>query len=159
MKTKTGQKHLVKCRCFLPQFSNWDDPPTHEFPVFSVIDENDEVIQKFVQCNNCGIVHKVIGLCQSEIVHKENLTSVTSIDDIKLSLDEKIIEVLDKYEVDNSTWEQVKFIIDNEIWGDFVLLTKDNDKELGLCQGKYVKILKRGVYSVESFAREEFVSI
>lgn len=152
-----GQKHFISCRCFLHQFRNLDDPPIYEFSVFSVIDNDDNVITKFAQCPNCKIIHKIVDICKSEIVHREHLTSIISVNDIKCSLDEKLIGILEQYEVDLSTWEQAKFIIDNEEWGSFISLTKEF--ESGLCQGKYLKILKKGIYSIESYARDEIISI
>jgi len=153
-----GQKHLVRCRCFLPQFRNMDDPPFHEIVVFSIVDD-ESVQMKYIQCPNCGIVHKVIDLCKSEIVHKEFLSSVVSIEDIKLSFDQKLIDILEKYEVNIASWEEVKFSLENEVWGTFIVLVNEDDKELGIRQGKYLKILKQGVYSIESYARDVFVSI
>jgi hypothetical protein len=61
-----GVKHLVRCRCILPQFKDKPNPPAHQFAVFSVLDDQDVLKVGFAQCNNCGIVHKVTDICLSE---------------------------------------------------------------------------------------------
>lgn len=170
--TKTCIRHLVRCRCILPQFKNHEDPPLHEFPVFSTgtvkkIDENEEGIDekveldvKYTQCPNCGIIHKVIDVCESIILSdKEYLSSIVTKEDLSFYLDEKIVEILEKYECDISKWEHSKYIIENEEWGSFIVLSSESDKSLGLRQGKYVKFLKKGLYSIEPFTREEIVSV
>ena len=63
-----GQKHLIKCRCVLPQFKKLDNPPVHKFVVFSALNEEGNVVTKYAQCNNCGVIHKVTDLCTSEII-------------------------------------------------------------------------------------------
>ena len=62
-----GFKHLVQCHCILPQYRKMKDPVFHKFVVFSTIDKKDNVEPKNVQCNNCGVIHKVFDICKSEI--------------------------------------------------------------------------------------------
>jgi hypothetical protein len=130
-------------------------PPVHQFVVFSIL-ENDVMKQKFVQCNNCGIVHKVVDLCKSEIVDKkEVLVASTTVDDIKVSLSKNICMVLETAQVDLPTWEHALFIVENKLWGDFVVLNSDSDGTSK--QGKIVKILGENLLKVETFMRDEVV--
>lgn len=152
-----GQIHLIRCRCFLPQFKNRDNPPNHEFPVFSIIDDDDNIKVKFSQCPNCGIVHKIVDICKSEIVQKEHLSSVLTINDIKISFPDKLIDVLEQYELDISKWEYIKFILENHKWGSFIVLASDTNS--GYKQGKYLRIMSESVFLIEDFVREEFLSI
>ena len=55
----------------LPQFRKSSEPVFHKFVCFSVIDEDDDLVQKFCECNNCGVVYN----------SEENI-SIMSIDDI-----------------------------------------------------------------------------
>jgi hypothetical protein len=152
-----GIRHLIKCRCFLPQFKNSKNIPEHQFVVFSVV-EDEEIIPKFVQCNNCGIVHKVIDICMSQIMNgKENLSSVATIDEIKSSLPERLITILQQYDVDISVWEQAQFIIENRQWGNFVILASDNMD--GMKQGKIVKIIGENLFKIDTFARNDFIGV
>ena len=151
----TGHRHLIKCRCFLPQFKNSANIPVHQFVVFSVM-EDDDIVPKFVQCNNCGIVHKVIDICMSQIMNgRENLASVVTIDELKSSLPEKLVTILQQYDVDISTWEQAQFIIENKQWGSFVILASDTID--GIKQGKIVKIIGENLFKVDTFARTDFI--
>lgn len=152
-----GQRHLIKCRCILPQFKNLKEPIFHQFSVFSIIDDNDVVQVSFAQCPNCGLVHKVIDLNKSELMSgREHMPSIKTIDEIKSSLDEKLVALLDSNSADLSTYEAVCFIIENQRWGEFVVLT--SDVEGGLRQGKYVRILGEHLFKVDTFVREEFLS-
>lgn len=151
-----GQKHLVPCRCVLTQFRQSTNPPRHHFTVFSVIDDDDKVVPKFSQCNNCGLVHKVTDLCMSEIVQgKEHMPSLLTIDDIKTSLPKNICDILESNDADLATWEMARFIIENKRWGDFVVISSES--ESGAKQGKYVRILSETMFKVETFYREESV--
>jgi hypothetical protein len=151
-----GQKHLIKCRCILPQFKGIQNPPTHRFVVFSVIKEDDIVQSKYVQCNNCGIVHKVTDICVSDIIQgKEAMASIVKVEDIKLSLPSNLTDILDRNSVDIATWEHAQFILENKQWGNFVILAQE--EEAGTKQGKYVRIMSETFFKVESFSREEVV--
>jgi hypothetical protein len=150
----TGAKHLIKCRCVMPQFKNLHEPPAHQFVVFSAIDELDQVQPKFAQCNNCGVIHKVIDICKSEILmNKEDMGSILKIDDIKPGLPPNLSKILEINDVDLPTWEAANFIIENKKWGEFVVLT--SDMEHGTRHGKYVQILGENLFKVNTFSREE----
>lgn len=153
--TVTGQKHLVKCRCVLPQFKSAKDPIRHQFIVFSLLDD-DVVRQKYVQCNNCGLIHRVTELGRSEIVAgKEHMNSLVTIDDIKVSLPQQLSALLEKSNVDLPTWEQAKYIIDQQRWGDIVLLSVESEGQQS--QGKYVRIMGPNLFNVDSFLRTQAI--
>ena len=147
-----GQKHLIKCRCVLPQFKRLENPPVHQFIVFSVIQEDETVKPRYSQCNNCGVVHKVVDVCKSEIVGgKENMNSLIKIEDIKPSLHPNFVGILESSQADLATWESVQFIVENKQWGQFVVLTNDSEGEE--IHGKYIRILGESMCKVETFMR------
>lgn len=151
-----GQKHLVKCRCVLSQFKNLQNPPEHQFVVFSAIDDDGNVIPKPAQCNNCGIVHKVIDICKSEVLHgKEHTGALLTIDDIRPSLHQNLITILDKNSADLPTWEACQYAVENNLWGSVITLTSDSEED-GKA-GKYVRILGESLFKVESYTRTEVV--
>jgi hypothetical protein len=153
---KKGYKHLIECRCVLPQFKNRKDPPKHKFVVFSVIDENDNVEHKYAQCNNCALVHNVIDICTSDIQHsKESSSFILSIDDIKISLNKDLSIILEKYKVDLASWEQAAFILENKEWGNFIMLEQEDEGESKL--GKYVRVLGENFFKIENFSRNEII--
>jgi len=151
-----GQRHLIKCRCVLPTFKGRVDPPAHRFIVFSVINDDDTVVSKFAQCNNCGVIHKITDICTSTIMTgRENMSSILTIEDIKIGLPSNLVDILERNNVDTSVWEQAKFILENKQWGNFILLAQEEDA--GVKQGKYAVIMSETFFKVESFAREEVV--
>lgn len=149
---KTGQKHLIKCRCVLPQFKKLENPPAHKFIVFSVIDDDGNVQQKYAQCNNCGVIHKIVDICKSEIqIGKEHMNSLIKLEDIKPSIHSNFSMILDSNNADIATWEAVQFTVENKQWGNFVVLTTDIEGDE--IHGKYIRILGETMCKVESFTR------
>lgn len=151
-----GQRHLLKCRCVLPQFKGGLNPPQHQFVVFSVVKDDDSVILKYSQCNNCGLIHKVTDICTSDVLPgKEAMGSIVGIDDIKLSLPSNLVDILERHNCDLPTWEQAQFILENKQWGNFIILAQEEDA--GTKQGKYARIMSETFFKIETFTREEVV--
>ena len=123
----TGIKHLIHCHCVLPQYRNANPVVYHQFIVFSEIDDSDTVKPKYSQCNNCGVVHKIIDICKSEIVTgRDEIRSILTIDDIKLTMPADLAHLLETYDCDLSTYENAKYILDHEKWGDKLVLIREN---------------------------------
>ena len=130
-------------------------PQPHQFVVFSVINE-DVIQEKFVQCNNCGLIHKVVDICKSEIQNsKEHMNSLITIEDIKSSLPQNIASILENNSADLATWEAVQFFLENKQWGNIVVLTKDNEGDQ--IHGKYIRVLGETLCKVETFSRSSGV--
>lgn len=148
-----GLKHLVECRCMLPQLRS--KGILHKFVVFSELD-GDSVKLKFAQCNNCGVIHKVTDICKSTVLSgKEHLSSILTIDDIKTSLvttSKDIAAALDRLNVDLATWENVKFIIVNKKWNNFVTLSSETED--GLVLLKYIVILGENLFRIDTHTKE-----
>ncbi len=152
----SGQKHLVKCRCVLPQFKHAVHPLQHQFTVFSVINDDDTVKPKFSQCTNCGVIHRITEIGRSEILSgREAMGSILKIDDIKPSLPDHLATVLENNQADLPTWEAVQFIIENQQWGNFVVMTSDTEGDTK--QGKYVRLLGEKMFKIETYERVEVV--
>lgn len=144
-----GVKHLVQCHCVLPQFRGRDNPVFHKIEVFSELDEEDNAIEKFIVCDNCGVVHKVFDLCRSEIqTQHETITSVRTIPEIKMSLDNDICDLLEKNNCHVSTWENIEFILENEIFDVPVVINRENIK--GKTNIKYLELKKNGKFKIKS---------
>ena len=147
-------KHLIECRCFLPQFSDMAQPPNHKFIVFSALDENGGVKQSYSQCNNCGVIHRVIEVGTSVTLKKESMMTLPTIDDIKTGLPDWLVGILEKNQCDElHTWQEAKFIIENELWGRFVVLAKERDGDM--TNGKILQLLGNKLYKVEIFERDD----
>jgi hypothetical protein len=153
-----GIKHIIGCHCMLPQYKNSPNPIFHKFVVFSIVDDSDTVIPKYSQCNNCGIIHKVVDLCRSEIITgKEELKSIASIDDIRLTLSDDICKLLDVYNVDMPTWEHVQFILEKKKWNSHVVLTKDAMEDE--TQGKMLQFDKEGKPKIATYIQHDVFEI
>ena len=129
-------KHLIECQCILSIFKNKTKPVYHKFKVFSQIDTNDKIKEKYVICNNCDIVHKVFEVCKSEIKWgSENLKSlVTTKEDIKFNLEsrhfENIVIELEKNNIDLCEWEYIEYLLDNKKEGQIVLNKSEIDNNI-----------------------------
>jgi hypothetical protein len=148
-----GQKHLVKCRCVLPQMKA--AAISHEFPVFSEVVDG-TVKTKYAQCNNCGIIHKIVDICTSEIMNgKEAMSSIVSLDDIKISMNPKLVAILEKNNCDLPTWEHAKYIVDNSRWGEVVVLSSDVEGDSRVI--KYMKIISETFFNIDMHIRKEML--
>jgi hypothetical protein len=83
------------------------------------------------------------------------MMALVTIDDIKGSLPENLVTILDLNQADLPTWEMANFIVENSRWGDIVVLTSDSDDDLR--QGKFVRIISEKLAKVETFVREEVI--
>jgi len=145
-----GVKHYVECHCVIPQYGKSKKPLYYKFKAFSEIDNGNNVKCKFLQCPNCNVVHKVIDLCKSEImIGTENSPVVTTMIDIKLSLPENLVELLEKHNLSIADYEHLEFIIREKKWEDYIVLVKEENKEK--IEGKILKFSSEGKPRVEPF--------
>ena len=147
-------KHLIECNCILPQFLNHRPTVFHKFVVFSVIDENGDFIPSVVQCPHCGAVHKVLEVFTSKQLPKETHVLVPNIEDLKSSMPERYVTILERYNCELPTWQEVQFIIDNELWGKFVILTREQEDD-GSMAGKYLSVLGTTLCRVSDFTTDK----
>jgi hypothetical protein len=151
-----GIKHYIECHCVTPQFRNAKKPIYFGFSVFSVLQEDDTVDEKFVQCPNCGVIHRVHDLCRSEILSgKDESAVIRSLDDIKLSIPENLVQLLEANKTSFADYEKLEWIINNEVWDESVILV--SDIEDGTRTGKLLKFNKSGRPRVEPFASVELI--
>ena len=150
-----GVKHLIQCRCILPTLKSKKDPPLHSFVVFSIENEDSTLIEKYTNCNNCGILHKVTALCRSEILHNfEGTASAITLEDIRLLIPGSIVTLLDSYNCELADFEFVRFMLDNSK-KDFIVLSHEfND---GRKTGKILKHKGDGTFEIEPFSRSEVI--
>lgn len=152
-----GVKHLIQCHCMLPQYKNLPDPVFHKFVVFSIVGDDDEFIPKFSQCNNCGVIHKVVDACKSEIVRgSDESSAILTIDDIKMSLTKDIASILDVHKCDLATFEMTKFLYENSIWDYPIVISKETVDDV--VQLKILTLLDEQRLKIESKLREDTIS-
>lgn len=145
-----GLKHLVECHCVLPQYRERKDTIYHRFVVFTAFDKDDNVIPKHAQCNNCGVIHRILDVGRTEIIMgREASASLVSISDVKLSLPTNIVSVLETYNVGLPTWEEVTWILENEAWGSYVVLA--SEEKDGLIEGKCLRFAGPGSIKIEPY--------
>ena len=145
---------MIQCRCILPTLKNRKSPPNHKFIVFSIIELSskgkERIKEKYSQCNNCGVVHRVFELGKSEILQsREDLPACLTIEDISFSLPESVKNILETYKCDLATYEQIQFLVDNSS-SDHIILSKEENEER--IEGKILR------YDGKSFRIEPFAT-
>lgn len=141
--SKTYIKHLIECHCILSLYKNRTKTVYHKFPVFSIINEDESIEEKYVLCNNCSVVHKVFEIGKSEIKwgNEGYKSLVTTKEDIKFNLVniglEKLVDILELNNLDISEWEFIDYIIDNSLEGSVVIDKKEIDNAVNY---KYLEI-------------------
>ena len=137
-------------------FKKAANPLFHKFVVFSIIDDNDSVVPSYAQCNNCSIIHKVVDLCNSEIVKgKEQLASLPTITDIKLEFPDSLSELLESYKSDITIWQHAQFILRAQRWGEKIIIQREEDESS--VQGKILTFISPIQFRMESFQEDNDV--
>jgi len=143
-------KHLIECKCIIKIFEDKVPPVFHKFIVFSEFeDETGDMIPSFAQCNNCGVIHKVTEVSTSSILRKEEMKTIPSIEEIELELPAKVVSLLKSNDCDLHVWQEAKHILNHQLWGKFVVLSKE--KEELVVRGKALAILGEGLFKIETF--------
>ena len=122
-----SQRHLIECHCVLLLYKNKRPVTYHKFSVYSKIDKKTgKVIPKYVNCNNCGVTHYVNEYCKSQIKNgKEDILSVRTIDDLRLSIPKKILDVLEAYKCPVDVYEEIEDVIDNDLYPRNIVLNRE----------------------------------
>lgn len=147
---RQGIRHLIDCTCILPQYLKRNPPVFHKFTVFSELDNDSNVIEKYAQCTNCGTIHRITDICKSEIYHgRDTSVSVMTVNELSYSLPTHIVNLLQEYKSDVSIWENAKFIIDNAYWGDYIVLSSEEID--GKRSGKFVVFMSETRIAIQPF--------
>lgn len=148
-----GVKHLVDCNCILPQMRGKTPPVFHSFVVFSIENDEGQILEKFAQCNNCGIIHRVYDICKSELIKREQHPMIQTFSDISLSIPSELSSILTTYKCDIATWEHVQFIYSNEKWGEFTIVSREYEN--GITNGKRLIIEGPAKFRIEPITFSE----
>lgn len=146
-------KHLIECNCILKQFENIEPPIFHNFIVFSALNDDDTLKTSYAKCNNCGGLHKIIEIGKSEKLKKESSPALPDIEEIKTTLPEKLVGLLLKYNLDLPTWQEIKFVYDNELWDKPIILQKEIENKETF--GKYLLLVGKTLWKIENFSSED----
>lgn len=97
------------------------------------------------------MIHRVIDIGKSEIdLGREASAALVSIADIKLSLPTNISSVLETYAVDLPTWEETAWILENQSWGSYIILS--SEEKDGLIEGKCLRFVSPTSVKIEPFS-------
>ncbi len=162
-------KHLITCKCILPQLKDKIPPIFHSFIVFSVIDDNGNIEPSFAQCNNCRLIHRIIEINESTILNKQDMPSLLTAEEIKNNIPKPIIDAVEPYlKIDNlqkeadqllylHIWQEIDFIIRNQLWGKYVVLVKETMDDI--ITGKIIIILGESLYKIDNFTQKNYVEL
>ncbi len=144
-----GYKHIVECHCVLPVYKNKKPVVYHKFATYNKIDMKGKIIPKYVNCNNCGATHFVYEICKSDIkIGKEEIQTVRTIKDIKISLPDKLVSILEENDRNIEDYEMIEDILDQEIFPSELILKREIiDEEHHI---KLLKIINANKFKIES---------
>ena len=146
----------MQCHCVLPQFRGSDPPVFHKFVVFSVINDEDAVVEKVAKCPNCDALHRVTEVGKSEIAHgKEGSSSVIDVEDIKSQLPTGIASILDRHKVDEATYEQALFYVNTYNSDDPIVLAKERIEDKVSVKAMWIRPDRS--LKIETIVRQEEV--
>ena len=109
-----------------------------------------QLLKNYHNAPNCGAVHKVVDVCQSEIyTGKEDLPSAVTIDDLRICLPNELCSILDSYSSVLCDWEYANFIIENQLWGEKIKISVDQTEEEIIAKFLVIKSPERFGISLE----------
>jgi len=133
-----------------------DNPVFHKFVVFSKVDREGEIIPSLSKCNNCGVIHKIVDFCKSEIAHGiDDSMAISSEEDIREFLNERLSSILENHKCDTATWEQVADIVSSEEWGAAVVISKHTVGDS--TQVKKLLIKASDAFKIETVLRDDTI--
>ena len=140
---------MIECHCILPIYKDATPTIYHKFITYSKIDENGKIIPKYVNCNNCGITHYVYEICKSDIkIGKEDIKSIRTVEDIKISLPDKIIDILENHDCSIEDYELVEDVFEQELFPSELIIKREIiDEEHHI---KLLKISSMKKFKIES---------
>ena len=152
-----GQRHLIECHCILPLYKGKSKTVYHKFAVYSLIDEKSgKVIPKYVNCNNCGVTHFINELCRSEIkVGKEDIKSVRSIEEVSLSIPDKLNNLLKEYNSSVDIYEEIEDVLENKEFPRSLVLKREIIDEK--YQLKILNIISENKFKISSETLEDII--
>lgn len=147
-------KHLCTCTCILPQFIDSNNPQFHQFPVFSLLDTEGNIVPSTVKCNYCNGVRRVVGFGKLEPLRAEHSSAVETSEEIQDQLPVELLKKLGSYlsTIDFPTWQEIRHIYENDYcWGVCpVILAHEQDEKTGVSAAKVLNILGRTIYNVRT---------
>lgn len=146
-------KHLITCNCILSQYQDKEPPIFHKFVAFSIINEDGSIKPSYAKCNNCGGIHRITEVGVSEKLKKETIASLPDIEEIKSTLPEKLVLLLEKYKLQLPTWQEIKFLYENEKWEKPVILSRE--QEGNEISGKYLVLFGKTLWKIDGYSSEE----
>ena len=126
--------------------------------MYSKFDKDGNILQKLVKCNNCESLYNVYDICKADLKPGKDQTEITvSFEDMQLMMPEKLCAILLKYRCDKADWEHALDIIEEERWGEHIIIKRDIiDEE------QHVKILfinKNNMYKIDNKIIKSKISI
>lgn len=125
--------------------------------MFSSVDDSDNVIPSYAQCDNCGVVHKITEVCGSEILHGSEDLKLQTIDDIKLGLSDKLNNLLDANNSPLPAWQHAAFVLENKKWGEIVVLSTEQAGDIRTV--KYVIIIGETLFKVDTHVSQVLIKV
>lgn len=155
-----GVRHFVECVCqpaWVRQLDDTDERKNklyHRFPVFSVIDDNGDCVEKYVKCDNCDLVHKIteVGISEPQKGGVTESYSAVSKEDVSMGIGSTLRDALERHKCDLATYEHVAWLIETQQWGSSVIIAKNQQKNK--IEGKRMIILADNLAKIVAFLED-----
>ena len=98
----------------------------------------------------------MIDVCNSEIQLGQEVGAVMSKQDCGMMLPSGVKQILETYGCEVPDWEHALYILQNEKWGDFIIVNRE-ETEVGDLTGKILRFNAPGNYRLEPFLQKRTV--
>lgn len=147
--------HTLECQCILPIYNKVEKPVYHSFVVFSTF-VDDSLEEKYVECNNCGVVHQVLNVNKSNIISDvtKYKSLVVSKEDLSYNLPSKYLDFLTKKNIEEVyIWEKINFLLENDI-SEKVLFNRSQIDNYTVCE--FIEVIDKDKFKItkDKFQRD-----
>lgn len=116
--------HEIECLCFSrTQRAMAHDAHGRRIDVFSVIDEEGEVVPSVIQCEDCGRKWEINGLDDYDLAQLDRMPTYTR-KRLQRVLPSELVHLCDEWKVPTALMAQIQWIIEEEKWGTQILISK-----------------------------------
>ncbi len=134
--------HEVECLCFSRvQKAMAHDAHGRRFDVFSLVDDDGELVNSIVQCEDCGRKWEILGLDDYDLAQMDRMPTYTK-KRLQRVLPSDIVHLCDEWKVPTAMMAYISWIIQEEKWGTQVVLSNKKYRREDIAFESRILIIK-----------------
>lgn len=134
--------HEVECLCFSRvQKALAHDAHGRRFDVFSLVDDDGELVSSVVQCEDCGRKWEILGIDDYDLSQMDRMPTYTR-KRLQRVLPSDLVHLCDELKVSTALMAYISWIIQEQKWGTQVLLSNKKYRREDITFDSRILIIK-----------------